>query len=96
MSTADMLVVISYDVTDNRRRRRLSKCLEHTLTRVQKSVFEGRLNAKDTKRLTQEAEQIIGPGDNLRVYSIGADGMRRSEVLGASAPLQEDSAFWLV
>ena len=43
MARTEMLVVMTYDVSDNKRRRRLSKHLETRMTRVQKSVFEARL-----------------------------------------------------
>lgn len=96
MAATDMLVVMTYDVSDNKRRRRISKLLEAEMTRVQKSVFEGRLTARATEDLTRQAEGHLGPGDSLRVYSVGADGLRRSQVAGDGAALQDAVSYWLV
>lgn len=96
MARGEMLVVMTYDVTDNKRRRHLSRLLETSLTRVQKSVFEGRLTQADTSDLARRAADHLAPGDSLRVYSVGADGLRRSEVLGDGAALQDAANYWLV
>ena len=96
MARTEMLVVMTYDVSDNKRRRRLSKHLETRMTRVQKSVFEARLTRGQTEDIARRAGDHLGPGDSLRVYSVGADGLRRSEVLGDGAALQDAANYWLV
>lgn len=96
MASVAMTVVMAYDVSEAKRRRRVAKALEAEMTRVQKSVFEARLTAERTAALSAAAAAHLGPGDSLRVYSVGHDGLRRSEVLGTGAPLQEEADFWLV
>lgn len=96
MSDTEMLVVMSYDVSDNKLRRRLSKLLEQHMTRVQRSVFEARLTGDQTDAVAQAAEQHLAPGDSLRVYTVGADGLRRSRMIGDGAALQEAADYWLV
>ena len=96
MSSVEMLVVMTYDISDNKRRRRMSKLLEQRMTRVQRSVFEARLTAEVTDALAGEAERHLGPGDSLRVYTVGADGLRRSRMLGDGAALQDAAGYWLV
>ena len=95
MATVDMLVVISYDVSDNKRRRGLARFLEKRMTRVQQSVFEGRFDAGQTRAIVKDIENMVQPGDSLRIYSIGADGLMRSTVLGTTVPMQEDADYWL-
>lgn len=96
MARGEMLVVMSYDVGASRARRKLAALLEAELTRVQKSVFEGRLTAARTEALRRRAAALLEPGDSLRVYSVGADGLRRSAVEGTGAPLQEAADFWVI
>lgn len=71
-----MLVVIAYDVSTEtaagrRRLRRVAKLCESTGQRVQKSVFECRVNEMQfeelERRLLAEMEQAE---DNLRIYRI--------------------------
>lgn len=95
MAKAEMLMVFSYDISDDRRRRKVAKMLEESMIRVQKSVFESRLGAATTDRLARQIEGELGPGDSLRVYAIGGNGMRRCRALGG-APLAEDTDFWLL
>ena len=75
MASVDMLVVVSYDISDNKRRRRLAKYLEKKMTRVQMSVFEGRFDAEKTKSIARVIEKIVETGDSVRIYSIGSDGL---------------------
>ena len=96
MASVDMLVVVSYDISDNKRRRRLAKYLEKKMTRVQMSVFEGRFDAEKTKSIARVIEKIVETGDSVRIYSIGSDGFERSDVIGTAAPMQEDADYWLV
>lgn len=97
MARPQMLTVFCYDVSDNKRRRRVAKILESRMARVQRSVFEARLSSKETKRLSSEIEDVLGPGDSLRVYAIGANGLRRSQALGdGSAPIDDGADYWLV
>lgn len=95
MARGEMLMVISYDIGDDRRRRRMAKILEDTMVRVQESVFECRLTARATDRLLQRLEPEMAPGDSLRVYAVGADAIPRCRQIGG-APISEDRDFWLL
>ena len=61
MPRVEMLMVFSYDVSDDRRRRRVAAILEDEMVRVQKSVFEARLNPVRTERLVKAIERELGP-----------------------------------
>lgn len=71
-----MLIIVSYDVatetaTGRRRLRRVAKLCEASGQRVQKSVFECRLNAMQFEELERNLLDAIDPqADNLRIYRI--------------------------
>lgn len=95
MARVEMLMVFSYDIADDRRRRRVAKILEEAMVRVQESVFETRLSAAATERIVRRLEPEMAPGDSLRIYAIGADSLPRCQQLGG-APIMEDHDFWLL
>lgn len=95
MAAAEMLMVFCYDVSDNKRRRRVADVLEDAAVRVQKSVFEARMTERAADRLAASAAKHLGPGDSLRVYAVGAHGMARSKSYGG-APLAEAQNFYLL
>jgi CRISPR-associated protein Cas2 len=39
---------------------------------------------------------MLGDGDSLRVYAIGANGLSRSSTFGDGAPFETAEGFWLV
>lgn len=95
MAETEMLTVFSYDVADDRRRRRVSRVLEDAAVRVQKSVFETILSEPAATRLAKAAARHLGPGDSLRVYAVSATGRRRTRAFGASAPMLEGDYYLL-
>lgn len=96
MSRGEMLYVFSYDVSEDRRRRRIAKRLEETATRVQLSVFETTLTRTQAEALGQRLAAMLGDGDSLRVYAIGHDSRRRSRIYGDGAPMETDQGYWVV
>lgn len=71
-----MLVLVCYDVNTEtragrRRLRRVAKVCESTGQRVQKSVFECRIDLMQFEALERELLEEIDPAeDNLRLYRI--------------------------
>lgn len=96
MARGEMLTVFSYDVSSDRRRRRVARLLEDEATRVQQSVFEARMTRAKAAAISQRVAAELGDGDSLRVYSIGADGFRRSRVYGAGAPFEPEQGGWIL
>lgn len=63
------IVLVIYDITDNKQRLKMVKCLEKYGVRVQKSAFEAFLTKKKYEQLMHEASRIIDKEiDSLRVY----------------------------
>jgi CRISPR-associated protein Cas2 len=67
------LVVVIYDVVDNRRRAKLSKYLKSFGYRVQKSAFECILDLKTYKKLTKGIKKYINSEDLLRIYRMAGN-----------------------
>lgn len=95
MARAEMLMVFCYDVESDARRRRVARRLEDAMVRVQQSVFEAHMTEAEAEGLARLAERELGPGDSLRVYAVGADGLRRSRAYGG-APIAESPTYYLL
>jgi CRISPR-associated protein Cas2 len=65
-----MFIVVSYDISHNRRRTRLHQALKNFGTPVQYSVFECVLEPKDFSRLQAAVQRIIHPDDQVRYYRL--------------------------
>ena len=65
-----MLIIVSYDIVDDKRRTKLAKKLCDFGKRVQYSVFECDLSKEQLKDMTQKAlKQINLEEDSLRIQS---------------------------
>ncbi len=62
--------LITYDVRDPKRLRRVAKALEGYGTRVQLSVFRCRLNRQSLEKLHWELNQLMDPEDALLVIPL--------------------------
>lgn len=63
------IVLIIYDIVDNKNRTQMVKCLEKYGVRVQKSAFEALLVRRQYDKLMKEAQRIIDLStDSLRIY----------------------------
>lgn len=82
-----MLVVVVYDIPNDRRRLNLSNLLEGYGRRVQKSVFECFLSMADMKKLYAQIQKRVKPEeDNVRFYWITADAVPRTLTIGSLPP----------
>lgn len=79
----DVRLVVSYDVSEDRRRRRLAGRLSGRLERVQYSVFEGTVRRAVIPDILSAAAEEIDPGtDSVRAYPLCARCRAAIEVLG--------------
>lgn len=63
------IVLMIYDIVDNKRRNKMVKCLEAYGVRVQKSAFEALLNRRQYEKMLRENSILIDEAvDSLRVY----------------------------
>lgn len=63
------IVLIIYDITDNKMRNKMVNLLQRYGLRVQKSAFEAYITKRKYQKLLQEAPALIDTGtDSLRIY----------------------------
>lgn len=86
-----MLVVVSYDVPEDRRRGRIAQALQDFGgERVQLSVFECYLTASNWTRLQERLGKIIDPDeDSVRLYRLCDNCRENILFLGCAAPSAE-------
>lgn len=69
MEQRKFIVLMIYDIVDNKMRTKMVKCLEHYGVRVQKSAFEALLDRRQYQKMLAESSALIDPAtDSLRVY----------------------------
>ena len=79
------IVLVIYDIVDNRKRSKMVKCLESFGVRVQKSAFEAFLTKKKYESLMKRASRIIDKDvDSLRIYLLADHTSVRSWGIGDS------------
>jgi len=88
--------VLSYDIADDRARRRVARILEDYGDRVQLSVFEapGLDDEQLVRCLARVGSQIDAPGgDSLRAYPLCAACAGRIRAVGSAAPMRDPAVF---
>lgn len=91
-----MFVVVTYDITDDKRRLHVSDELENFGARVNFSVFECHLepgHLSDLKR--RLAETIDSAEDNVRYYVLCDTCARKIEIQG-KGEVTKDTAYTVV
>lgn len=68
------LVLVIYDIIDNKRRINFAKLMEHYGVRVQKSAFEMIITVNQYNDILKKIPRYITDEDNVRVYKLKADG----------------------
>jgi CRISPR-associated protein Cas2 len=82
-----MLVLVVYDIADDKRRLQLSNFLEGYGRRVQESVFECFVSLDDMKGLHKRVLRKVKPAeDNVRFYWIPSDAVPRTLAIGSTPP----------
>jgi CRISPR-associated protein Cas2 len=91
-----MFTVISYDVADDRRRRRVLALLKGYGRHVQESVFECDLSGTELAAARQGLRDIIEPhADDVRFYFLDRAAVKRIRVLGRGR-VTADPRYYLV
>ena len=91
-----MLIVVSYDIPDDRRRAKLAHALKDFGRRVQLSVFECLLKEDQVQRLKRRIERLTEPQeDSVRIYRLCGGCAPKVEVVGRGV-LSEDPEVYIV
>ncbi len=78
-----MIVLVTYDICDNRARGRLHKILKEFGLNTQRSVFECDLDAEGMARLVALARALIDlDTDSVRFYRLCAGCQRKVAISG--------------
>lgn len=89
-----MLVVVVYDVPDDKRRTKLAKFLEGYGRRVQYSVFECFLSLPKMEKLYQQVQKRVKPEeDSVRFYWISEGSMGRTLTIGSPPPEEPPKVY---
>lgn len=90
-----MLVLVVYDIPDDKRRTRLATFLEGYGRRVQYSVFECFMSLSDMKKMHEVLQRKIkSDEDNVRLYWITRDSFQKALSIG-SPPPEEPPEFYI-
>jgi CRISPR-associated protein Cas2 len=91
-----MLVLVTYDIPDDKRRLKLANLLEGYGRRVQFSVFECFLTLDEMRLLHQKVQKRVKAAeDNVRFYWISEDAVKRILTIGSSPPEPPPNAYIL-
>lgn len=79
-----MRMLISYDISDAKRRNKIAKILEGCGYRVQYSVFECELDARQLMKVQRELRPLVKEREweSVRFYSLCAECASRVTVVG--------------
>ncbi len=79
----NMFTIISYDIVDDHRRTKVMKMLKGYGVRVQYSVFEAVLDAREFRELSDQLRQLIDPAqDSIRCYRLDRVAAERTIIYG--------------
>ena len=91
-----MLILISYDISDDKKRTKLAKKLKDFGPRVQYSVFEADVKKQELEKLKNVLDDIkLENGDSIRMYKLCQD-CKKAIVIWGQGEITEDKDFYIV
>ena len=91
-----MFFIVTYDVTDDRRRTRLAKALKDFGSRVQYSVFECLMGRKELEKMTQRIKEIIDDAeDSVRIYMLCGECENKVVIIGQGDRTEDPDVYIL-
>jgi len=89
-----LFVIVSYDVVDDRKRTRIAKLLKDYGERVQKSVFECRIDDRRYLKMKEGIGKLMDwELDSVRYYILCAGCVRNVEVSGLGVVRDEEEVI---
>ena len=73
-----MKILAMYDITCDKKRTKVEKLLSSYGYRVNYSVFEIECSASQYRRVIEELLRLTSKEDNVRIYPLTADTLKRS------------------
>ena len=91
-----MLVLVVYDIPEDKRRTKLAAFLEGYGRRVQYSVFECFIDLPEMKQLYEALQKKVKPDeDNIRLYWITKDSFSKALSIGGT-PLTAPPDYYII
>ena len=89
-----MLIVVSYDIVDDKKRNQLAKKLLNFGKRVQYSVFECDLNKQQIEQMKKQTLKFVNPDeDSLRIYKLCEHCIGQIESFGIKRGWEESDVI---
>ena len=89
-----MVLIVSYDITEPRRLRRVAECCLDFGVRVQKSVFECRLEADQFERFWKRLREIADPEeDKIVAYPLHGSQANQIRTFGRMVCSEQAVAY---
>lgn len=85
------LVLVIYDIINNKRRTKLVKLLEGYGIRVQKSAFETLLTDRKYREMVSKIAGLIDEEDNVRIYKLNSSN--EVSIFGTSESIYEEEVI---
>ena len=90
-----MYLLITYDISSDKKRRKVEKLLSKNGERVNKSVFECEIKKHKFTSLTEELEEYLGKEDSIRIYRIDIFTIKNSIELNKKLknPFEKEDSY---
>ena len=90
-----MLIIISYDIEDDKTRTKLAHKLKDFGPRVQYSVFEADVNKDELKKIKALLKQVaLAKNDSIRLYQICEVCLQKIKIWG-TGEVTKDKEFYI-
>jgi CRISPR-associated protein Cas2 len=89
-----MLIVISYDIQDDKKRTRLAKRLKDFGPRVQKSVFEADVSKEELQKLNVILQKVmLKEVESIRLYRLCSECAAKITIWGQGKVTQDEDFY---
>jgi len=83
-----------YDISENKKRNKVEKLLSSFGVRVNYSVFEIKTTKAKFKNIISDLESLTSKDDNIRVYILNKDVIKKSFILNSTKSVFEDEELY--
>ncbi len=89
-----MNLLITYDISDDKKRRKVEKLLSSYGYRVNYSVFEIEITKSTYTKLLAKLKELTNKEDNIRVYILNKEVLSKSFVLHHNIGIFDDKEIY--
>jgi len=89
-----MNLLITYDISDDKKRRKVEKLLSSYGYRANYSVFEIETTKSQYKKIINKLKELTSKEDNIRVYILNKEVLNKSFVLHQEVGIFDDKEIY--